>query len=175
MPDPIPPDILVDHLPDPIPPDTLADQLPNPIPPDTLPDMLLDPIPPDILPDAQAGSIAPAPPWGERRGDGDRYAPIPYIDPGGRRTEVIGTLCGRGLNDWKRYRANRGRFKDPSRSQICTSDRRRYRSNRGRFRPSSEDRRRSYRANQGCFKKITRTSGKFKRNILRSIIYYFRL
>ena len=60
---------------------------------------------------------------------------------------------GRGLNDWKRYRANRGRFKDPSCSQIYISDRRRYRSNRGRFRPSSEDRRRSYRSNRDRFKK----------------------
>ena len=140
-------------MPDPMPPDTLLDHLPNPIPPDTLPDILLDPIPPDILLDAQADSIAPAPPWGERRGDGDHYAPVPYVDPGGQQPEVIGTLCGRGLNNWMRYRANRGRVKDPSRSQIFTSDRRRYRSNRGRFRPSSEDRRRSYRSNRGRFKK----------------------
>ena len=153
LPDPIPPDTLADHLPDPIPPDTLADHLPNPIPPDTLPDILLDPIPPDILLDAQADSIAPAPPWGERRGDGDHYAPVPYVDPGGQQPEVIGALCGRGLNDWKRYRSNRGRFKDHGRFQICTSDRRKYRSNRGRFRPSSGDRRRSYRANRGRFKK----------------------
>ena len=87
---------------DSIPPDTLVDHLPNPIPPDTLPDILLDPIPPDILLDAQADSIAPAPPWGERRGDGDHYAPVPYVDPGGRQPEVIGALCGRGLNDLKR-------------------------------------------------------------------------
>ena len=93
---------LVEHLPDPIPPDTLVDHLPNPIPPDTLPDILLDPIPPDILLDAQADSIAPAPPWGERRGDGDHYAPVPYVDPGGQQPEVIGALCGRGLNDLKR-------------------------------------------------------------------------
>ena len=213
LPNPMPPDPLEEHLPDPIPP--TAEHLPDPIPPeilldtippDILPDILLDPIPPDILPDAQAGTgtgagtIAPAPPrgekrgdgdpapprgekrgdgdpappWGEKRGDGDRYAPappwgerrgekrgdgghcapVPYVDPGGRqRPEVIGTLCGRGLNDWKRYRANRGRFKDPSRSQIYISDRRRYRSNRGRFRPSSEDRRRSYRSNRDRFKK----------------------
>ena len=83
----------------------------------------------------------------------DHCAPIPYVDPGGQQPEVIGTLCGRGLNDWKRYRASRGRFKDPSCSQICISDRRRYRSNRGRFRPSSEVRRRSYRSNRDRFKK----------------------
>ena len=47
-------------------------------------------------------SIAPAPPWGERRGDGDHYAPVPYVDPGGQQPEVIGALCGRGLNDLKR-------------------------------------------------------------------------
>ena len=101
MTDSIPP-AGADCLPDPIPPDTLVDHLPNPIPPDTLPDILLDPIPPDILLDAQADSIAPAPPWGERRGDGDHYAPVPYVDPGGQQPEVIGALCGRGLNDLKR-------------------------------------------------------------------------
>ena len=98
LPDPIPPDTLADHLPDPIPPDTLAEHLPDPIPPDTLVDHLPNPIPPDTLPDilldAQADSIAPAPPWGERRGDGDHYAPVPYVDPGGRQPEVIGALCG---------------------------------------------------------------------------------
>ena len=52
--------------------------------------------------DSQIDSIAPAPPWGERRGDGDHYAPVPYVDPGGRQPEVIGALCGRGLNDLKR-------------------------------------------------------------------------
>ena len=98
MTDSIPPDTLADYLPDPIPPDTLVDHLPNPIPPDTLPDILLDPIPPDILLDAQADSIAPAPQWGERRGDGDYYAPVPYVDPGGQQPEVIGALCGHGLN-----------------------------------------------------------------------------
>ena len=92
MTDSIPP-AGADCLPDPIPPDTLVDHLPNPIPPDTLPDILLD---------AQADSIAPAPPWGERRGDGDHYAPVPYVDPGGQQPEVIGALCGHGLNDLKR-------------------------------------------------------------------------
>ena len=29
---------------------------------------------------------------------GDHYAPVPYVDPGGQRTEVIGALCGHGLN-----------------------------------------------------------------------------
>ena len=91
---------LLDHL---VEPDPLVEHLPDSIPPDTLPDILLDPIPPDILLDAQADSIAPAPPWGERRGDGDHYAPVPYVDPGGQQPEVIGALCGHGLNDWKRY------------------------------------------------------------------------
>ena len=95
-----------------------------------------------------------SPPRGEKRGDGGHCAPVPYVDPGGRqRPEVIGTLCGRGLHDWRRYRAGRGRFKDPGRSRIRISDRRRYCSNRGRFRPSSEDRRRSYRSNRDRFKK----------------------
>ena len=83
------------------------------------PDILLDPIPPDILLDSQVDSIARAPLWGERRGDGDHHAdvgtlgpwpddnaalgsPFPYADPGDG-PEVIGALCGRGLNDWKRY------------------------------------------------------------------------
>ena len=145
---PDPPDTLEEYLPDP--PDTLEEHLPDPpdtleemlldtippeilldtIPPDILPDILLDPIPPDILPDAQAGSIDPALPRGEKRGN----------DPGGQQPEVIGTLCGRGL-------------KDSSCSRIRISDRRRYRSYRGRFRPSSEDQRRSYRSNRDRFKK----------------------
>ena len=94
MPDTLP-DTLSDTLPDP-----LANTWLDPIPPDILPDplanTLLDPIPPDILLDAPVDSIAPAPalPWGERRGDGDHYAPVPYVDPGGRQPEVIGALCG---------------------------------------------------------------------------------
>ena len=160
-----------DCLPDPIPPDTLADHLPDPIPPDTLAEHLPDPIPPDILLDAQADSIAPAPPWGERRGDGDHYAPVPYVDPGGQQPEVIGTLCGRGL-------------KDPSCSQVFTFDRRRYRSNRGRFRPSSEDRRRSYRSNRDRFKKSinykTLVMGpvsptKLENGICTSVFYFVRM
>ena len=90
MPDPIPRDTLPNPLAE---PDPLEEHLPDSIPPDTLPDILLD---------AQADSIAPAPPWGERRGDGDHYAPVPYVDPGGQQPEVIGALCGRGLNDLKR-------------------------------------------------------------------------
>ena len=116
----------------------------DPTPPDTMPpEILPDTMPPDISPDAPApprgekrGDGDPAPPRGERTEDGDRYAPVPNVDPGGRqRPEVIGTLCGRG------------------RSRIRISDRRRHCSNRGRFRPASEDRRRSYRSNRDRFKK----------------------
>ena len=99
MPDSSMPDSHMPDLPMPESPDsTMTDS----ILPDTLAEHLLDPIPPDILLDAQADSIAPAPPWGERRGDGDHYAPVPYVDPGGQQPEVIGALCGRGLNDLKR-------------------------------------------------------------------------
>ena len=76
------------------------------------------------------GDGDPAPPRGEKRGDGDRYAPardravggdgghyaaVPNVDPGGQqRPEAIGTFCGRG------------RFKDPSRSRVRIPDRRRH-------------------------------------------------
>merc|ERR1712016_301006 len=117
--------------PDTMPPEILQDTMPPEILPDTMPpEILPDTMPPDISPDAPApprgekrGDGDPAPPRGERTEDGDRYAPVPNVDPGGRqRPEVIGTLCGRG------------RFKDPSRSRIR---RRSYRSNRDRFKKSN--------------------------------------
>ena len=71
----------------------------SPMPESQMPDSQM---PDSTMLDSQIDSIAPAPPWGERRGDGDHYAPVPYVDPGGRQPEVIGALCGRGLNDLKR-------------------------------------------------------------------------
>ena len=76
----------------------------SPMPESQMPEsqMLESQMPDSTMLDSQIDSIAPAPPWGEKRGDGDHYAPVPYVDPGGRQPEVIGALCGRGLNDLKR-------------------------------------------------------------------------
>ena len=114
------------------------DTMPPEILPCTMPPKILpETMPPDILPEAPApprgekrGDGDPAPPRGEKRGDGDRYAPardravggdgghyaaVPNVDPGGQqRPEVIGTLCGRGG------------FEDPSRSRVRIPDRRRH-------------------------------------------------
>ena len=102
------------------------------------------------------GDGDPAPPRGEKRGDGDRYAPaaravggdgghyaaVPNVDPGGQqRPEVNGT------------------FKDPGCSRVRIPDRRRHfliHTSQWRvncFRPASESRRRSHRSNRDCVKK----------------------
>ena len=132
------------------------------------PDILPETMPPDILPEAPApprgekrGDGDPAPPRGEKRGDGDRYAPardravggdgghyaaVPNVDPGGQqRPEVSGTFCGRGPGPLS--------LVAPESAILIGGDTSLSTLRSGRFRPASEDRRRSYRSNRDRFKK----------------------
>ena len=77
------PEILPCTMPLKISPEILPYAMPLKISPETMPpDILPETMPPDILPEAPApprgekrGDGDPAPPRGEKRGDGDRYTP----------------------------------------------------------------------------------------------------